>query len=173
MVDSEGNPTIPATVSVRLRDSLATRLKSTPREDWAAEDVDKYLGYSLWSFYSANEIYKDVMGYLPYENDWLVSVGYLQSWPLNPFDGWRPVRILSPADGFSPGDIVWQSDPDDPKGYELAIYGADPDAPIPARCRPTTGHEAWAAIPAGVRWMVGARAETMSETQERLRAAAD
>lgn len=167
-VDSQGNPKVPDTVSVRRRDGLAEKLQAKDPAQWTQQELDEYLGYALWSVFSATEMYKDVMGFVPEDKQFLVDIGYLSTWPLNPFDGWRPVRLLTPANGFSPGDIVWQSDPASAMAYELAIYGSDPAAPIPTRCVLLPGHEAWAQLPAGARYVVGATAETMSQTQQRM-----
>jgi hypothetical protein len=36
----------------------------------------------------------------------LVELGYLTSWPANPLNDWLPMRVLTPADPFSAGDLV-------------------------------------------------------------------
>ena len=155
----------PVTVSAGLRDEAAGEMQAKYPADWTADEVDKYLGYSLWSYFSACEIYKEVMGYLPQDPQWLVDVGYLSSWPLNPFDGWRPVRLLTVEDGFSPGDIVVQPCPDDPMAYELGIYGADPGTELVRWCRPWPGHEDWLVPTPGIRYLTGAPALTLREVQ--------
>ena len=167
LVDSQGNPVTPATVSVIARDSLAGKLRAKDRAQWTPEEMDKYLGYALWSVYSAAEIYKDVMGLMPEDRQFYVGAGYLKTWPRKPFDGWRPIRILKPGDPFSPGDNVWQSDPADPKAYEQSIYGWDQAAPVPARCRLLKGHEAWARVLPGTRYTVGANVATLTEEKKR------
>jgi len=149
------------------RDEAADVLKAKDRAAWTPAEMDKYLGYALWSLYSPAEIYKDVMGYMPAVRQLYVGAGYLKTWPLNPYDGWRPVRILKPEDAFSPGDIVWQSDPANPKAYELSIYGWDQAAPVPERCKLLKGHEAWAKVLPGTRYTVGAYAATLSEEKKR------
>lgn len=157
------------TISAKARDYRAAELQAIDPATWTQEDQDAYLGYALWSLFSAVEIYKDVMGCLPADAQFLVDVGYLKTWPLNPYNDWQPCRLLISADGFSPGDILWQPSPDEPMAYELCIYGADPALPVPARCQPLPGHEEWAQVPAGVRYMAGGYGETYSDWYARVR----
>jgi len=154
---------VPITTSAKYRDKAAEELRAKDPAQWTETEVDKYLGFSLWSYFSGVEIYKEIMGYPADDPQWLVDVGYLKTWPLNPFDDWRPVKLLTPEDGFSAGDIVVQLDPDGGGGYELGIYGATEDTPLIEWCRPFAGHEEWADVLPGMRYMVGAPKENMTE----------
>lgn len=160
---------VPITLSAKRRDTIAQELQAKDPADWTPAEIDEYLGYSLWSYFSAVEIYKEIMGYLPDDPQWLVDTGYLKTWPLNPFNDWQPVRLLTPADGFSAGDIVVQPGPDGSAAYELGIYGATPDTGLIEWCRPYAGHEDWTAILPGLRYLVGAPAETMTEVSANAR----
>jgi hypothetical protein len=167
-LDAQGQPVTDETLSERISDRLREGLQSKEPAQWTQQDLDEYLGFCLWSVFSTIEMYKDKQGEVPLGLPQLVELGYLKVAPLNPYNNWQPVRILTLADGFSPGDIVWQSNPDAPLGYELGIYGPDAALPVPERCRPLPQNAGWAQVPCGVRYMVGSTAETVSQVQQRI-----
>jgi hypothetical protein len=87
--------------------------------------------------------------------------GWLNEWPANPFAGMRPLRVLRPADGFSPGDVVWELPPPEgyslelgqlqPLAYQLYIYGASRDGGGGASgVAPLAENAGWARVPSGV-----------------------
>jgi hypothetical protein len=41
----------------------------------------------------------------------LQASALIRNWPLNPFNGWQPMRVLALEDGFCAGDMVLQSAP--------------------------------------------------------------
>jgi hypothetical protein len=159
LVNSDGTPRTPDTISESVRDARAKQLRTKDSAQWTQQETDAYLGYALWSVYSAYEIYKEVMGFMPEDPQWLIGAGYLKAWPQNPYNNWQPMRLLKPGEPFSPGDLVLQTDPAEPKNIELSVYGADPVAPLPWHCKPFQGHEAWAQALPGSRYMVGGCAD--------------
>lgn len=96
----------------------------------------------------------------------LRTSGSVSGWPRNPFNGWRPMRVLTPDDPFSAGDLVFQLCPASassnwqntelPLSFALSIYGPDKNFA-------TKGHAAafqdnsnanWTVVPEGSVFML-------------------
>ena len=79
-----------------------------PAEQWAAQDLDDWLECSMSMVYLANLAYGEIASPVrDVEVDLAVlqAGGFLPRVPPNPYDGGRPLRIVSMADGASPGDL--------------------------------------------------------------------
>lgn len=107
----------------------------------------------------------------------LTGLGYIASWPANPLRNWAPMKVLAPADGFSPGDLVLDlcppgeaatyGDQEYRVSFQLYVYGPDPDeAYIGASVG--GGNEKWSSPPPGALIGAGMHYETEAERQERI-----
>jgi len=131
--------------------------------DWAAEDLETWLFNTMFIVYEAH-LAMECMEYSRHSPEidiaTLYSKGYLQRVPSNIFDGNRPVRMTTPAEGFSAGDICLMMPPPywagaresgpQPVMSQLFIYGGDPDAvPDPVLEKRLTFHDGSYWVPNG------------------------
>lgn len=145
-------------------------------------EVCAYLRDVLWLVYKALDAYNFDRHDVPDELQSLVAEGYISSWPLNPLDEWRPLKVLDVSDGFQPGQLVVQWAPpshqslvgsvDDytlrPLSYQVAIYGWTEKAETYGLDRPMAGNR-WAVVPTGIIAMLGTYSEPAAKTLEKMR----
>ncbi|MEZ5338129.1 MAG: hypothetical protein R3F46_07655 [bacterium] len=90
----------------------------------------------------------------------LVDLGYLPSWPGNPFNDWEPMQVFSTADPFSPGDLVVELCPSSayssfpetgaaPYSFNIYVYGADIIPEFDANAWVLKANKSWSSIPEG------------------------
>jgi hypothetical protein len=95
-------------------------LQSKPRAEWTDVEQQTYLSNALWAVYSAVFSYELLNSELPDDLLQVVDQGLLASWPLNPYNDWRPMQVNAEGMGFSAGNLSLQLCP--PTEYS---YGAE------------------------------------------------
>jgi hypothetical protein len=115
----------------------------------------------------------------------LVDLGYLKQWPLNPLSNFEPMKVLSPSDKFSAGDLVLELCPaafmTTMKGnkvsgsFNLYVYGLDGANYSPAQVHERNAR--WSVTPSGAAFSYTYyissdldRAEAKRNAEERKRA---
>jgi hypothetical protein len=144
--------------------------------------VNSYLRAAQTMVYQAKaSVYMDADGYVGQDlestNDdltRLVALGYLPEWPCNPFNGWQPMKVLSPGSDFSAGDLVFDLCPSSeaaPFGdetrrvsFQLYIYGQDQATEYIGTA---VGKNGWSNPPRGALCGSGLHSETIAEVAER------
>jgi hypothetical protein len=156
-----------------------TVLEQTDRSAWTLQQTSDYLYTSLDVVYDGLVFYFVKNGKLPATLESLKGTEYIPVWPDNPYNDWQPVRILSLADDFSAGDVVWQICPPEfysyvrntrPASCELSIYGPDVKYADFGDAKPASGNTKWAVIPEGAVFMLGQWAEPASVTRKKFEA---
>jgi hypothetical protein len=140
-----------------------------------------YLRKALWTVYNALSAYSIDKMDVPDDLQTLVAEGYLSSWPDNPLNEWKPMRVLNLGDGFAPGDFVMQWAPAyrqsfvgsvkdarlRPLSYAIAVYGltenTEPSGPHSA-----LDHNSWVIVPRGIVALLDTYTESADETLRKL-----
>lgn len=141
---------------------LQSNLQAEPVEVWTSDEVEDYLNTSLWVVFSGMMLYVNSENQLPDTPDDLISSGYLQAIPLNPFNNWEPVVIRSDTLEFYPGDLCLQrcqasaNDPARQKSFELSIFGPTPSFSQYGYFDVNQHNEDWAVTPNGAVYQLGA-----------------
>lgn len=109
---------------------------------YTLSDLQQYLFNAMWLVFEA-KLYANVGLGLDVEATnadlaTLVELGVLEEWPGNPLHNWVPMRVLTPADGFSAGDLCLSVCPPShgstARGvlrcfsFDLYVYGPDENA---------------------------------------------
>jgi hypothetical protein len=159
----------------------AARAALEAQETMGEAELCAYFRASLWLVYNALNAYTIDKMDVPDDLQELVSAGYLSSWPGNPLNEWKPMRVLALGDGFAPGEFVMQWAPPHkysfvgsikdaklrPLSYALAVYG------LVETTEPTGPHKAldqnsWVITPRGVVALLDTYFESANETLRKL-----
>jgi len=137
-------------------------LLNKDREQWTEAEIQDFESYSLWVVYDATMSYQfEHKMQAPADFEELVKQGYIEHWPENPYDDWRPVEVLGFDDGFSAGNLAFAAAPEDyrdgkPVGaFEMVIYGPDVEFAENGRIE-SVQLEEWVTVPEGALYMLGA-----------------
>jgi hypothetical protein len=192
LAQAQGRPDI----SQRFKDGVAENeaqlaqlqqeLQASPAMD--PDKVDAYLVKCLWVVYEALNAYEfdNLYDYHAPQDLHILQGLYIKNWPLNPLNGWQPIRVLSITDPYAPGDIVLQWCP--PECYSfcgpdadnrreaysraMSIYGATPDTQLLNKPERKTYNE-WVVIPAGALYTLDTFSETAQQTLEKAQRRAE
>jgi len=107
---------------------------------------------------------------------------YLSEWPLNPQNGWMPVRVLSLGDDFAAGDLVYQEcdfsyysitgrikdNMLTAQSFELSVYG--PSIDHHQETSINIANEDWGVVPVGAILSLGMYTESAYDVLARFRA---
>ena len=157
-------------------------LESKPQEKWTDLELEEYLSSTLWAVYNAMVAYELSSNRIAEGTNDLISAGFLPGVPGNPFQDWKPIQILEPGNGFSPGDlvillpgmehysIVGSFDSFDlrPMSFELGIYGPNVEFAALGEANPGPHNDEWAVVPEGTLYMLGIHKEPASVTAEKI-----
>lgn len=166
----------------QMLDAAAT-LKAVDQTAWSETMLANYQVQACWYVYSGLTAYVLEREEVPSDLQSLVAAGYLQEWPANPLNAWRPARVLAATDPFSAGDFVLQTCPSSrfslagsvdsfrltAQSYELSIYGPRPDHHQDLPSRPSDSNT-WASTPAGSLCMIGFYSEPADVTLAKIQA---
>jgi hypothetical protein len=137
-------------------------LLNKDREQWMAAEIQDFESYSLWVVYDATMSYQfEHKMQAPADFQELGELGYIEHWPANPYDDWRPVEVLSFDDGFSAGNLAFAAAPEDYRdgknvgAFEMVIYGPDVAFAENGRIE-SVQLEEWVTVPEGALYMLGA-----------------
>ncbi len=153
-------------------------MMEVPLEDWSTRQIDLYLYYAMSKVHLALALYEYDFDYLPSTVEGVVAAGYIDEIPGNPFEDWKPMRILGPDEPFHPGALVYQVCPEEyysfvlndeliPLSYELSVYAPFEDYGSPVNPQPIKHNADWAVIPANTLAMVGMYNEPAFVTLEK------
>jgi len=127
---------------------------------WEPALVEDYLASALWIAYIGTIVSSYEAGNVGLSNlirsDDIIADGFVSVWPGNPFADWRPMAILAPSDGFSPGDLTLQYSYDYFGSFEAGVYGPDEDMiGLRGAAAPLAQNQGWAVVPNGSLFMMG------------------
>lgn len=95
----------------QLAEQLGQQRAALEDGQWTPAELEEYLWTALFLVYSG-KIYANY-GFGPdaapttADLTQLVALGYLPLWPDNPLSGWQPMQVLTPEDGFAPGELCF------------------------------------------------------------------
>jgi hypothetical protein len=156
--------------------AIRAELEKADRDTWTVAQTHEYLDASLWVIYEGMTYYFMKNGSLPNTLEELKGSVYISTWPDNPFNDWKPIRILTLADSFSPGDVVWQICPPEfysfikntrPVSCELSIYGPDVKYADFGDAKADKANK-WAVVPEGAVFMLGQWCEPASVSAKKF-----
>jgi hypothetical protein len=156
--------------------AIHAELELNARDTWTITQIHEYLDASLWVIYDGLTYYFMQNGSLPTSLEGLQGSSYVPDWPANPYNDWKPIRVLTLAEGFSPGDVVWQICPPElysgvknprPVSCELSIFGPDVKYGDLGDAHPTKSNT-WAVVPEGAVFMRGQNFEKSSVTRAKF-----
>lgn len=164
---------------------IAAELQSLPANQQDENKQVLYLVESTWAVYEAVEAYMMKYRQLPADLESLVSQGFLQEWPKNPFNGWAPQEVRDEGSPFSAGAIIWSLCPPEfysevhfrgrkfhgPLSYQLTVLGPVVDHPYSTQISAMEGNS-WFTAPAGALMTIGSFTETAAQSEAKRREAA-
>jgi hypothetical protein len=160
-----------------IYNSIRAELELADPATWTVTQTNGYLNAALWVIYDGLKYYFMQNGKLPDTLQELAGTTYIPEWPANLYNDWKPIRILSLADGFSPGEVVWQICPPEfyscientrPLSCELSIFGPDIKYGELGDAQPIKPNT-WAVTPEGAVFMLGQYSEKASVSLEHFK----
>lgn len=137
-------------------------LMDTEPDQWATDQVQTYLFYSMWVVYTGTTAYiLDGHWQLPSDLRDLERDGYIHYWPQNPFNEWEPMQVKSLGDGFVPGELCLEPAPPSYRdgevgfAFEILVYGPTVEFSEFMQPEPLELHKDWAVVPEGALFMTG------------------
>lgn len=164
-----------AETSTELQESLAA-LQAKPAEGWATVEIQLYLYKALWAVDYGVLLYHCEHGCLPDSLEMLSGTKYVPCWPVNPFNSFQPMEILTVGDGFRPGELVYQVCPPEyysriqhpiPLSFDLGIYGPNVSFEEHGDANVMPGNDEWAVVPEGTVYMAGMVTESGKHLKEK------
>jgi hypothetical protein len=131
------------------------------RDEWTTAEIQDFESSSLWVVYTATMSYQfEHKMNPPAEFQDLVEQSYVEHWPENPYNNWKPVEVLAFEDGFSAGNLAYAPAPEDYRdgkhvgAFEMVIYGPDIEFAAHGSIKPVQ-LEDWVVVPEGALYMLG------------------
>lgn len=159
-----------------LEDALAV-LHSKNQDEWTPLEIQQYLNQAMWAVDLGIVQYVGDHLELPSTVESLSGTDYIPHWPDNPFNGFQPVKLLTNADGFQAGELVYFPCPVEhysgiknprPRSFELAVYGPDTEFARLGDAEPMPGNDKWVVVPEGALYMTGMFTESGKHLKEKI-----
>ncbi len=123
----------------KVQQKLAGAVAAIEESNGGLPEIQRYLYYAMfYVYYGKLKANYNLDGMTLATNDisTLVDHGFLPDWPLNPLNNWEPMRVLTPGDPASPGDLCFslcppgyysmvRGDAIEPVSFELFVYGPE------------------------------------------------
>lgn len=155
------------------------RTTSAPSDQQILDYLNNAVSAVYWArVYAATRPYTSDIERVNDSLESVVPLGLIASWPLNPFNNWEPMRVLSTSDSFSPGDLVLQLCPPSenserlgvnlPMSFALSIYGPNEEFASRGQARAMEGNTNanWTVVPSGALYMLSLHVPSARERAE-------
>jgi hypothetical protein len=153
-------------------------LQGKDRDQWSEKEITDYLTYATIMVYYAQNLYllHNRDQHLTNPGD-LALQGFIDPWPVNPFNEWQPMEVRDASEGFHAGDIAIQICPmaystsGTCVSFHLFAFGPSEDWPgAKASIDDPLNQDPWIVLPRGAVYAIGMHTETDAERADRMRA---